>query len=625
MKFSLYRFRTAISLGVRSISRYFIYRLAVGAGFFKIKTVVNNYDPKHLFYPVHLKCFGRSTVISENRLSDSVNIFGIKEVDISSAPPIWHQDILTGKTFDRPNKDWWEISDFELPIGDIKKVWELSRLCWVPRLAYLGTRNGVSPQQSVRYLNNLNLWLKDWVLHNSPYKGVNWKCGQEASIRLMQLVLALQIINSDDKLEPDLVWLIKVHLNRIRPTILYAISQDNNHGTSEAAALFVGGEVLIRAGDSAGDSFSKLGRKWLEERVEHLIESDGTFSQYSVNYHRMVLDTLSFVETTRRWLSSRKFSSNWYKKARSASVWLASVVDEDNGYVPNIGANDGALLFQLTNADHRDFRPSVFWAYSLFLGGTPWEYSKMTSIDLAFIERLGVSTPRCTIPTPKNANYSEGGFILLNNENGARVVIKYPSFRFRPSQNDILHVDLWLHGENLLRDAGSYSYNCDEPWQSYFPSVEAHNTVQFDERDQMPRLSRFLLGAWPKSRKVNFIPASKGGSGEFAAQYTDYRGASHYRKVKLSQTRLIISDQVSGFENRAVVRYRLTPTRNWQVDDNGVSDGEHKLLVSADVPISSLRLVDGWESLYYLKKTKVPVLEVEIQQSGSLTMEYQWA
>ena len=43
-----------------------------------------------------------------------------------------------------------------------------------------------------------------------------------------------------------------------------------------------------------------MGRYWLENRVAHLVEPDGSFSQYSINYHRVLLDTLCMVEIWRR-------------------------------------------------------------------------------------------------------------------------------------------------------------------------------------------------------------------------------------------------------------------------------------------------------------------------------------
>src|SRR3546814_21172555 len=82
-------------------------------------------------------------------------------------------------------------------------------------------------------------------------------------------------------------------------------------------------------------------------------------------------------------------------------------------------------------------------------------------------------------------------------------MLRYPLFRFRPSQADARHLDLWLGGRNLLRDAGSFSYaEEDGVW---FGGTSAHNSVEFDGRDQMPRLGRFLFGAWLKADGVEAV------------------------------------------------------------------------------------------------------------------------
>lgn len=96
------------------------------------------------------------------------------------------------------------------------------------------------------------------------------------------------------------VEFVRCHLGRIWPTTGYAISQDNNHAISEAAALFVGGAWLAAYG-SADSSvherrFEERGRKILENRVRRLVMEDGSFAQHSVGYHRMMLDSLCVAE-----------------------------------------------------------------------------------------------------------------------------------------------------------------------------------------------------------------------------------------------------------------------------------------------------------------------------------------
>ena len=50
----------------------------------------------------------------------------------------------------------------------------------------------------------------------------------------------------------------------------YAIGQRNNHGTSEAAALFLGGSLLAKSGNLNATRWEIEGRKWIERLVKSL-------------------------------------------------------------------------------------------------------------------------------------------------------------------------------------------------------------------------------------------------------------------------------------------------------------------------------------------------------------------
>ena len=145
----------------------------------------------------------------------------------------------------------------------------------------------------------------------------------------------------------------------------------------------------------------------------------------------------------------------------------------------------------------------------------------------------------------------------------------------------------------------------------------------------MPRLSRFLFGDWLEADGVKPIPASAQVM-QFSAGYL-IRGVRHHRSVSLHEGRLQVVDKVQGFTTRAVLRWRLQPGE-WRLElsTNGLSlvlgsEGVVKLIVSATVPVLRCELVQGWESRHYLEKTSVPVLEVEVQQSCTLTTEVHWA
>lgn len=533
-------------------------------------------------------------------------------------PPDWFagSGIWGGK--DDPQPEWWKIPDFDPVAGDIKRVWDRSRMDWAVSLAK-EARRGDSNAAA-----RLDRWIEDWVRANPPFRGPNWKCGQEASIRVMHLAAASVILRTECAAEAGLLSLVRVHLMRIEPTISYAVAQDNNHGTSEAAALFIGGSWLEAMGDSSGARWAALGRRWMEDRVARLIGADGTFSQYSLNYHRMALDTISFVEVWRRKLGLGPFSPTWYACSAAAASWLHHVVDS-GGDGPNVGANDGAFLFRFSQLPYRDYRPSIQLGTALFTGKRA--YGRGGAWDEAF-HWLGVDAPDEVASPPGHFVADDGGFAVLR-KGAAVAMLRYPRFRFRPSHADALHLDLWVDGENLLRDAGTYSYHDAPKWMDYFPGTTAHNTVQFDGRDQMPRLSRFLFGDWLSATGLEPL-SDDGGHAGFAAGYKDRLGAHHHRRIRLSSRKLRVTDLLEGFTDQAVLRWRLPPGVDAEINPgaDGVEvsvTGVVRMVVrvTSAAPIQAA-LVEGWESRHYGEKTPVPVLQVELREPGVLLTEIRW-
>ena len=511
---------------------------------------------------------------------------------------------------DRP---WWKIPDFDPQVGDIKTVWEASRFDWVLAMAQRIAAGDKSE------LSRLNAWLADWCDKNPAYLGPNWKCGQEASIRVMHLAMAAKLLRQHRNSSKALMQLIRVHLQRITPSIGYAMAQNNNHGSSEAAALYIGGSWLFALGDETAVKYRAIGKKWLENCAERLIERDGSFSQYSTNYHRVVLDTYSMVEYWRRTFQLPEFSSRFYERLSAAANWLYQMTQRKNGDVPNLGANDGAYLLPLAGTDYRDYRPSVQLAGVLFAGKRAYGAAGDWNLPLQWLE---IELPAGVKRIPGSAWFPQGGYCSLH-AGDAFALFNIPRFRFRPSQADALHVDLWLSGENLLRDAGTYSYNAGDDVIGYFGGTAGHNTVQFDDRDQMPRLSRFLFGAWLKAEQVSPL-VKQNGQATSSAAYRDWHGGFHHRTVILSDKKLQVIDKVSGFSNKAILRWRLQPGQ-WHINDTSVCSNSHKLKVTSNVSIERFEITQGWESRYYMQKTPLPVLEVEINHHGKLITEYDFS
>lgn len=595
------------ALGFNSLRRVLIYRLGVKFGFNpvkKIKSTINS----GVFFNAPSYTGNEKLPVNDSWLGNH-SYFGwlVKE---TNNIPLWNQNIFNQASVPSPDRNWWEISDFDPALGDIKGVWEASRFDWVICFAQMAS------QGDIVSLDKLNIWLNDWCHENPPYKGVNWKCGQEASIRVLHIATAAIILKQHRELSEALKSFVKSHMQRILPTINYAVGQDNNHGTSESAALFIGGSWLVSVGDKSGEIYYKKGRYWLENRAEKLIAKDGSFSQYSTNYHRVMLDTYSIVEVWRRTAALPKFSNILYERTAKATFWLYQYVQFRSGDVPNLGANDGARILPLTNTSYRDFRPSVQLAAALFCNKKAWHNSGSWDLPLKW---LCIDIPKEKLAEQSSFHFPDGGYCGIRGDDGEFAMLTYPNFRYRPSQCDALHVDFWSQGVCLLRDGGTFSYNAGGQYIDYYGGSEGHNVVQFDDRQQMPRLSRFLLGNWLKAKDVKCELNQK----VCEASYTDNCKATHQRRLSLEPGLLKIEDKISGFNAKAVLRWRLSPGR-WVIKGHMLLNGQHSIEIKADIPILRFELKVAKESLFYYQETDIPMLEVEFNQAGKITTEYKY-
>lgn len=595
--------KTVFALGILNFARVLMYKLGVKTGINPVKRISSK-PASGDFFSDQFDIKNSLTV--NTQWLEQHSYFGLRSS--KTAIPKWHQSCLT-EQFSPSDKPWFKIADFNNELGDIKGVWEASRFDWVISFAQLAKTG------DTHALETLNTWLNDWSEKNPPYLGVNWKCGQEASIRVMHLAVAALILEQQSKSSQALISLLKAHLKRISPTVMYAVAQDNNHGTSEAAALYIGGAWLTLHDEPEGYQWHKQGLKWLENRAKRLIEADGSFSQYSVTYHRVMLDTYSLVEVWRRKLQLPIFSEHLTTKLKSAASWLYYFTDEESGDAPNIGANDGARLIPLSDTDYRDFKPSVQLANVLFNNQTAYINEGSYDIPLQWLE---LKKPTEYLPEKKTTDFVDGGYCFFINEQIA-LYLRYPQFKFRPSQNDALHIDLWIKGNNVFRDGGTFSYNAGQAYIDYYGGVKSHNTIEFDEHDQMLRLSRFLLGDWLKLTNKERLKVTENVQ-SFAVTYKDRLKCTHSRSLSLSRSKLTITDIASGFKTKAVLRFRLIPAQ-WKLIGKILVSEYCSITFSADVEITRLELTSGKESRYYYQESSLPVIELEIRQSGTITTE----
>lgn len=515
--------------------------------FYNIKKI--NYNPKLD------KCLNVNKILLQaNNILINKFTFYSNDIFLMDSNCLWFFDPYSKKMLHSyvQSKHWCDINEFDLNTGDIKNLWEISRFDWAITLA-----KAFCVSNDQKYINKLEKLLNDWCIANPYNIGVNWKCGQEVSIRIMKLFYVSLILGELHNISEVLFDFIYKHLIRINANVKYAIVQNNNHGTSETAALYIGSLWLLNQKNNnllTSEKKKKLkrleskGRDLLINRINRLVLIDGSFAQKSTNYHRVVIDTMSFVFTGMNEFPVKAFNKDILDKLDALGKWLLDMICNGNGAVFNLGANDGALFEKLHELDYRDYRPSIQLYIGLLKKQLVWDEIEVLApliwrnIDYKnFIKNENLNDIN---------SIKDGEFVIMEFED-IKLLVNAKQDNFRPS-NDILHLDLFYQGCNIILDTGSFSYNSEE--SSKFKSIAAHNTLQFGNDEPMPRISRFLNGKWIKvigdtSIFCNNYQLSWQGN------YTDYKGNYHNRKViidKELKELIIIDDFKSNILNQKV-------------------------------------------------------------------------
>lgn len=488
------------------------------------------------------------TIKGDDLLKGRMMVFG-RTLELAAGPPQWLRDPLGGKWWPSNENHWSTIDHFGGPF-DIKNIWDTARFTWAPALAATARVN-----HSSKALETLNEWTQSFVCCNPYNSGPFWSCGQETSIRAIHLLLATCLLEQDRRPSVPLQDLLFAHGQRIEPTVFYAIGQMNNHAISESAGLFVIGEWLssISLHDPAkamkASKWARRGRELLERMVLNQIAEDGGHVQRSLCYQRSVLDTLSVVELLRRRWGADKFSQRFYERARAAADFLFEFVEPTSGRTSQIGAVDGSSGYDVAFLGIDDYRPSVQLAMALFHDALPYAEGPWDAGVLWF----GIRAPR-RIGARKSRIFSQSGYATVVSDDSWGVLV-VPRYRIRASHADGLHLDVWYRNENWMPDASTRSYFLMDEDSIRMNGVWGHNTVGFDDDDQMRKYSRFMYVDWPNHVSLAFVPSPRGIAVE--AAMTDWRRRRHVRRVEASSGNWTITDSASGNACRVTIRWRL--------------------------------------------------------------------
>lgn len=446
------------------------------------------------------------------------------------------------------SKHWSEIQDISKEAGDIKFVWEKARFSFLYDIIRYDYH--FDDDQSKLVFSEI----EDFVNKNPINQGPNYRCSQETSLRLLNWTFALYYYKDSKYLSEELFQKIlnSVYwqLHHIYNNINFSrIAVRNNHAITETLTLYLSAKLFPFISDTK--KWSVKGKKWFEQEIEYQIYNDGTFLQFSMNYHRVVVQLLTWAIQLSK-LNEDIFKPVVYERASKSLDFLDACLDPISGKLPNYGSNDGALFFKLTNDDFRDYK-SQLNDLRLAIGNKA--YSKSES---AFWYGL---TPVNTINKvlQKELNiFNTGGYYIIQDED-VKTFIRCGKYKDRPFQSDNLHLDIWVNGNNILRDSGSYKYNTEKEFLNYFNGCEGHNTVSVAKANQMLKGERFIWYNWIKKAKGSLLKENNvfKFEGEIEGFKSIKRGIKHHRSVNKQQgeNQWEVLDEIKNIENTMAYQY----------------------------------------------------------------------
>lgn len=492
----------------------------------------------------------------------------------------WNYSPKTNK-YAHNDLHWSKISDFNSDFGDIKWIWELNRFTFAYDLsrAYICTGKD-------RYVEKFWKLFESFVMHNPLEIGVNYKCSQEMSFRTNAWLFALfhfidHSASSEHRIKLILEY-ITHYLDHIYKHINFSVEAvKNNHSISEATTLTVMGNTLKFLPRSK--KYYKKGIKVLQKEIGWQIKSDGSFIQHSHNYHRLVLQNLSWYLLSAISLK-QKVPEVIREKAQLSINYFMNVVS-DEGKVSNYGMNDGSYIMPLTEKSYEDYRP-VLQCLNYQLN-QELLFEDVSVNEILYLFNKDTKSKKLTYSNVDKRNIvinKYGGYHILR-YGEFRVFVKSKSYKDRPAQADMNHVDIWYGNQCIFGDAGTYSYNDSDKVLNYFNGTFSHNTVLLNDSNQMEKGNRFIWYNWSKSKKPKVVENTN--SIDIIVELINYNEYRHIRHINVSRYEVIISDQIineNEFDTDVKLQW-LTELNSKKSKENTVSidDNKWKLKISTDL------------------------------------------
>jgi hypothetical protein len=492
-------------------------------------------------------------------------VLGVLRTDL--VRPDWFRDPVTGLRSE-PDRYAFRINHrSEKQVGNVKQVWEISRL---QHLTLLASAWYVSQDDS--YAQRIADQLRSWWQENPFLSGVHWTSGIEAGVRLINLAWIRRLLDGwagvsalfeDNDLAVSQIRWHQQYLNGFRSRG----SSANNHVIAEAAGQLVASCAFPWFPES--QSWRRKSARLLERELLANTFPSGIDRELASDYQGFVAE-LTLLAAVEAGAAGHPLEPELWRRLCAMVDSGAALVDVQVRAPRQGDGDDGRAV--LLDTPTRNPWPSLLAIGNALFGRLDWwprVPPDAASTLIGALARRRRDVPNR--PERRPSRFADAGITLLRTD-GEREPEIWCRLDGGPhgflsiaahAHADAMSAEVRYGGVDVLADPGTYCYHGDPAWRSYFRSTVAHNTLEVDGRDQSGDGGPFLWLRHANGRELKVVD-----SGDVATWTADHDGylasrpqIRHLRSVCLDRaSRLIdIVDRIGGGPCDVRLAFHLGP------------------------------------------------------------------
>ena len=501
-------------------------------------------------------------------------VLGVPRDDL--VRPDWFRDPVTGRRSAADRYAFRIDHRSEEQTGNIKQVWEISRL---QHLTLLAVAWFLTHEQA--YAQRIAEQLRSWWQENPFLSGVHWTSGIELGIRLISLAWIRRLL-ADWPGVTDLFERNALAVQQIRWHQQYLAafpsrgSSANNHVIAEAAGQLVA--------SCAFPWFPESGRwrqgsaQLLERELVRNTFPSGIGRELASDYQCFIAE-LGLLAAVEAGASGHPLSAATWQRLCAMVDSAAALVDAQLRPPRQGDSDEGRALLLDAPAPNR--WPSLLALGEVLLGRLDWWPAVPPDAGSPIIGALaGAKHDIEGRPTWRPSRFADAGVTLLRTagQDSPEIWCRcdggphgYLSIAAH-AHADALSLEVRYAGVDILADPGTYCYHGEPAWRSYFRSTIAHNTAELTGRSQSSEGGPFLWLRHAQAKEIEVI--DDGDIASWTAEHDGYAAldppALHRRSVLLDRASrsLDIIDEISGGSYGVRLAFHLGPDVQAELEES---------------------------------------------------------